>query len=534
MSSPNKKPLRTGLVALAASVALLLTGALAACGSTNSSDSSSKHTASTASNTSSEPKRVSVHDPSIVKSGKEYYVFGSHRAYAKSSDMVNWTPFTNNLSTDYEKIFADIWKDWPKQSSNPDVKGNMWAPDVIYNKALKKWTMYLSLNGAECRSVIVMLTADKVDGDWTYVGPVVYSGFNRGNFSSTDVGKVLGEDADLSRYQSTTDTGINAIDPSVKYDENGDLWMTFGSWFGGIWMIKLDAKTGLRDYATTYPTQANASDGYYGHKLAGGFGNSGEGSYLIRANDYWYLFLSYGHLEQKGGYQIRMFRSKSITGPYLDEAGHAAVSASSAANNWTDTTGVKLLSSYQWSGNKKNDIEVSQGHNSALVDTDGSIYLVYHTRFSDKGEEHQIRVRQLMPTADDWLVAAPYEYRGTKADPKGYKAAQETGKYELLTHEQDKYFKGPRKVTEKNSTDYRGVNKPQKIELKADGSITGDVTGSWKASEGSNQVSMEIKNGDHPGSYQGAFAKLPRESDGKQVMTFSAIGSNLCIWGSQY
>ena len=44
-----------------------------------------------------------------------------------------------------------------------------------------KWCMYMSINGDNYRSVIVLLTADDIEGDWTYVGPVVYSGFERVN-----------------------------------------------------------------------------------------------------------------------------------------------------------------------------------------------------------------------------------------------------------------------------------------------------------------------------------------------------------------
>lgn len=166
---------------------------------------------------------------------------------------------------------------------------------------MKKWCMYMSINGANYRSAIVLLTADDIEGDWTYVGPVTYSGFEKVNASKTDVWKVLGEGADLTRYTSQTDTGINAIDPCVKQGDNGDLWMTFGSWFGGMWMFKLDPKTGLRDYSTTYQTVKNQSDAYYGIKLGGGFGNSGEGSYLLHTNGHWYLFASYGNLQQTGG-----------------------------------------------------------------------------------------------------------------------------------------------------------------------------------------------------------------------------------------
>ncbi|MBW3082038.1 glycoside hydrolase family 43 protein [Bifidobacterium phasiani] len=502
--------------------AALLFGALAGCsgGGTQGADDGAD---------TAEISRVSSHDPSIVKDGDTYYIFGSHRAWAKSTDLVNWETFENNLSTDYETILGDIWEEWSKQSTNPDVEGNMWAPDVVWNDTMGKWCMYLSVNGDNYRSVIVLLTADDIEGDWTYVGPVVYSGFEKVNVSRTDVERVLGEDADLTRYQSQRDTGINAIDPCVKTDENGDMWMTFGSWFGGMWMLRLDPATGLRDYSVTYETVADQSDAYYGVKLAGGYGNSGEGSYLLHTNGYWYLFASYGNLQQTGGYQVRMFRSENITGPYVDQAGNTAISYRAIGNNWQSENGIRLMSSIQWSGNDNGDIEVAQGHNSALVDDDGTAYIVYHTRFSDRGEEHEVRVRELMPTADGWLVAAPYEYTGTKAETAGYDAAELAGDYELVVHEQSTSFKGPKKVTDTDSTDYRGVNKPVDITLNEDGTVSGDRTGTWEAAEGSNQMTITLDGVD----YTGDFIRMPREVDGKEVMAFSALGDNLCIWGSQ-
>ena len=177
------KQIAAGIIAAA-----MLVGTLAGCSgnSTKQSSASSKAETSTAS-----IKRGESHDPSIVKANGKYYIFGSHRAWLKSDDLINWSTFTNNLSTDYEKIIKDIWDGWAKQSANPDVKGNMWAPDVIWNETMGKWCMYLSVNGDQFRSVIVLLTADHVDGDWTYVGPVVYSGFDESNLWNTDEPKVL-------------------------------------------------------------------------------------------------------------------------------------------------------------------------------------------------------------------------------------------------------------------------------------------------------------------------------------------------------
>ena len=236
--------------------------------------------------------RVAVHDPAIVEENGVYYLFGTHRRCARSTDMVHWERFDNNLSRDPYALLGDIWQAWPKQDSNPDLLGNTWAPDVIWNETMGKWCMYMSINGANYRSVIVLLTADDIEGDWTYVGPVVYSGFDESNLWNTDVPKVLELEPktdgtggyDLTRYLSLKDTRINAIDAAPVLCEHGEMWVSFGSWFGGIWMFKLDPETGLRDYSVRYPLVKDSSDPYYGVKVAGGYWNSGEGSYFIREN----------------------------------------------------------------------------------------------------------------------------------------------------------------------------------------------------------------------------------------------------------
>ena len=485
----------------------------------------------------SDIKRVSVHDPSVVKAGDTYYVFGSHRAWAKSTDLVNWETFSNNLSTDFNDILGDIWQAWPKQPANSDLTGNMWAPEVVWNETMGKWCMYMSVNGINYKSVIVLLTADDIEGDWTYVGPVVYSGFRTDTMAATDVTQVLGSDTTPSRYLSPGDTEINAIDPCVTYDEDGSMWMSFGSWFGGLWMIKLDPTTGLRDYSTTYNQVEDRSDPYYGVKIAGGHAVSGEGSYLLNTNGYWYLFVSYAALQQTGGYQVRLFRSKNITGPYLDEAGNSAIFTSSITENWLGDTGIRLMSSVQWSGNDSDAIEVAQGHNSAMVDDDGTAYIVYHTRFSSRGEEHEVRVRELLPTADGWLTAAPYEYTGVNASTTGYAANELSGDYELVVHNTATFFQGLQATakTDGDDTDtqYKGVELPVSITLHANGTVSGERTGTWSVSEGTNQMTLTLASDDGETTYVGAFADLPRDKDLKQVMAFSAIGGNRSIWASK-
>ncbi|GJM72067.1 hypothetical protein HMSSN036_42830 [Paenibacillus macerans] len=51
---------------------------------------------------------VSVHDPSIVKDGGTYYVFGSHIEAAKSADLLNWATFTNGYETPGNALYGDL------------------------------------------------------------------------------------------------------------------------------------------------------------------------------------------------------------------------------------------------------------------------------------------------------------------------------------------------------------------------------------------------------------------------------------------
>lgn len=475
--------------------------------------------------------RVSVHDPSVVYDQGMYYIFGSHMAWAKSKDLCNWETFTMNINQEYNDLFGQQWKDYCYTQNNPNLNGNLWAPDVIYNKAMKKYCMYMSVNGSDYNSVIVLLTADQIEGPYETAGSVVYSGFNTSTHpvERTDVYKVLGEGADLNRYQSTSNTKLNAIDPCVKYDSDGSLWMSFGSWFGGIYLLKLDETTGLRDYSATYETVPNESDAYYGYKLAGGYTVSGEGSYITQIGEYYYLFLSYGGLTAQGGYQMRVFRSDKINGPYVDEAGNSAVYEKNE-NNLFSTRGVRLMGSYDWTGER--EIRVAQGHNSAVVTEDGSILLVYHTRFADGknqiAEAHEVRVQQLFVNQDGWLVCAPYEYCNEKLPSEGYTMDEMAGDYEFILHKPNTYYQ---KIGSKES----GIASVVNLTLQADGTVIGDLSGTWMVEEGTPNLSITL---DGVG-YRGLFLKMPSEQlffhpeQRKEVMTFTALGNNITVWGSK-
>ena len=113
----------------------------------------------------------------------------------------------------------------------------------------------------------------------------------------------------------------NCIDPDVFYDEDGRMWMVYGSWSGGIFLIEIDEETGYPIYPEA--DEENHVDSYYGKKLLGGYHNSIEGPHIMydKTSGYYYLFLSYGNLQAKGGYQMRLFRCDTVDGTYTDAAG---------------------------------------------------------------------------------------------------------------------------------------------------------------------------------------------------------------------
>ena len=464
--------------------------------------------------------RVTVHDPSIVKDEKTgyYYIFGSHMAWARSKDLINWQTFTNNINRNYSKLFADPAKWSARGSSSYDLSGNLWAPDVIWNDTMKKWCMYMSVNGDNFYSSIVLLTADNIEGPYTYVGPVVYSGFTTATAAETDFAKVMGTntvDERYTRYRNSERNrtyGTNAIDPCVTYDEKGDLWMSYGSWYGGIYMLKLDKTTGLRDYTKTYTLNEGVSDPYQGIKLAGGDHSSGEASYLEKIGDYWYLFMSYGGLVASGGYNMRVFRSESIEGPYVDLSGDKANYAS-YYNNINGTVGNRLMTYYKWS--YMTNGQVAQGHNSAFVDNDGRVYVIYHTRFDDGTEGHQVRVRQLFVNKDGWLVTAPFEYSGEKLSTVS--AADVAGKYEVLFH------------TSTNNESLECVT-GKMVTFKEDGTISGAYEGTWKL-EGGYYATLTIGGKE----YKGVFVEQTIEDQDQETLCFTVIGSDeISVWGYKY
>ena len=264
------------------------------------------------------------------------------------------------------------------------------------------------------------------------------------------------------------------------------MYMVYGSWSGGLFILETDPRTGRVLYPgkdSVEEISGNYIDRYYGCHIAGANHESGEGPYIL--------------YDEEAGY-----------GPYVDAAG------GNAADNGVDNFkyGIKLIGNYAFTDQRGYR---AAGHNSALIDGDGNRYLVYHQRFDEATEYHEVRVHQQFLNEDQWPVTAVYENRNeTIANVTEEQAA---GSYELINH---------------STGNETHMLKTQSVTLQPDGTVSGDLTGSWKKTDSQKGYDyVTIEAGDL--IYKGIFFEQTDDSNEK-VMTFSAIGNdNTCIWGSK-
>lgn len=223
---------------------------------------------------------LEVHDPStILKCRDRYWTFATGRGIVGS-----WS--TNLLEWHRGPRVFDVPPAWTVDAIFGN-RGFFWAPDIV--KLPNGFHLYYSVStwGSPI-SAIGLATNPTLDpGDPTY--------------KWTDRSVVI---------QSAKADNFNAIDPSVLLDRSGRLWMAFGSFWSGIKLIELDPATGLRIKPDS-PV----------HSLA--WKSEIEAPFLCQRGDYFYLFVNWGLCCRgtNSTYNIRVGRSRVITGPYLDRAG---------------------------------------------------------------------------------------------------------------------------------------------------------------------------------------------------------------------
>lgn len=443
---------------------------------------------------------VSVHDPSVIRTGGGIYVLGSHLAAARTTDLMNWTKladgvdnnnhlFGNKLTTELAATFA-----WTTVT-------DLWAPDVEQLPDGKFYMYYCSCQGSSPLSALGVAVASNVEGPYVNKQILLKSG-------------MVGLSEDGSTYDATKHP--NVVDPQVFKDAAGGWWMVYGSYSGGIFIMAIDPATGL-----PMPGQG------YGKHLMGGNHARIEGSYILYSpqSRYYYLFASFGGLAANGGYNLRIARSRAPDGPYLDGDGTDMATVMGAPGTAFDDASIaphamKLVGNHQYAlaaGETGTALGyVSPGHNSAYYDaTTQQYFLIFHSRFPNQGEYHEVRVHEMHLNEDGWLVAAALRYAplslAKPAQTAGVAASDAAGSYKLVNHGKDISA---------------AIKASIAVTLNADGSLGGGMSGSWAVKAGNL---LTITSGGT--SYSGVLSRQWNTNADAFVVSFSAMSSGgVSLW----
>jgi arabinan endo-1,5-alpha-L-arabinosidase len=271
-------------------------------------------------------KNPDVHDPVMAKEGDTYYVFATNGGIISwsSKDLVNWKKEAPVFTT------TPAWV----PDAVPGFRGTgFWAPDIILHNG--KYHLYYSASSFGKNSSAIGLITNKTlnpsspDYKWEDQGMVVQS--------------IAGRDQ------------WNAIDPNIAFDENGTPWLSFGSFWNGIKMVKLEKDLKTIAKPETWSTISSRAPG----------STAVEAPFIFKKGGFYYLFVSWDRCCQgtRSDYNIRVGRSEKIAGPYLDKDGVDMAKGGGTLVLGGDTNEPKVV--------------YALGHNAAYT-FDGIDYLVYH------------------------------------------------------------------------------------------------------------------------------------------------------------
>lgn len=393
-------------------------------------------------------KRQWVHDPSLIKAEDGYY-------YMYSTGLI---PGNADVEIRRSRDMAD-WDYVGKAGLIPGnsevasyIQSNLWAPEVY--KQGSEYRMYYSCSGVSGgTSCIALATAASPQGPFIHKGIVV---------KSTNAGWSKG--------------GVNAIDANIICDTDGNMYMVWGSFFGGIKIAEMDAATG---YLKSTEKDSDKTPGTIIAKRPQGAANDNgacEGPFVFynKETQYYYLVVSYGNLLNNdrgaGSYSMRVGRSRSVTGPYVDYNGKAMTDLTSGFFE----VGYKLATNHKF--NNSNGWMCIGGN--SVYEEDGKYWCVAHAREGDGSREDgpiYVNIRQLFWTEEGWPLSNPSLYAGETEQTVPVQYVP--GNYERIEFS---YTKEGSAVTSKT------------LRLYPDYSASvGSTSGTW-AYSGSNIITLEL------------------------------------------
>ena len=447
---------------------------------------------------------ATVHDPSVVVADDEVWVFGSHLQVARTDDLMAWEQVAAGVDA-ANPIFDDVRSELAETFAWAQ-SDTLWAADVIQLADGRFYMYYNACKGDSPRSAMGVAVSDDVDGPYEDLGIILRSG----------MWDQPSEDGTV--YDARVHP--NVVDPDTFFDADGGLWMVYGSYSGGIFVLRMDPATGL-----PLPGQG------YGTHLVGGNHSRIEAPSVMydEESGYYYLFLSFGGLDADGAYNVRVARSTSPDGPYVDAEGNpmSQVKADPDLPLFDDASiapyGTKILGNHLFQrevgdpGTGPGVGYVSPGHSSTYVDeTTGRMFLVFHSRFPGQGETHHVRVHEMFRNTRDWPVVAPYRYAedGPRHRRDALRRDDVVGQYALAEHGKAISSEVARSVP---------------VTLERSGRVTGALTGRWTW-QGRDRVRVTADGQ----TYDGVVSRQWEPDRQEWVVTFTVQSlAGVSLWGTQ-
>jgi len=279
-----------------------------------------------------------VHDPVMIQQDGTYYLFctGKGIAMLSSKDMKTWKR---------EKQVFEAAPLWAKNVV-PDFDNHIWAPDVSFHNG--QYYLYYSVSSFAKNTSAIGVATNKT------LNPA------DANYKWEDHGVVI---------QSVPNRDLwNAIDPNLVYDENNTPWLTFGSFWDGLKMVKLTADLLTVAEPEEWYTVARRERSFKLEDKDPGDAAL-EAPFVFKKDGYYYMFLSWDYCcrGENSTYKVVVGRSQNVHGPFIDASGKDL-------NQGGGT--LVIEGNKNWAG---------VGHNSTYT-FNGKDYLVFHAyEISKKG-----------------------------------------------------------------------------------------------------------------------------------------------------
>lgn len=311
-----------------------------------------------------------VHDP-VMARGEDgrYYIFstGMNVGVMSSADMTEW------------RFEPSVLKETPQWAMDtvPGYKGHTWAPDISFHNGL--WHLYYSCStfgkNGSCIGHAVNKTLDP----------------NAPGFGWEDKGMVIASHRKVDNW--------NAIDPNLIVDEKGNAYLTYGSFWDGIQLIRLDKdfqtpltkpitiarRLGRQLSAEEMANEANFTK--EGDNIIEAGENAIEAPFIFKHGGWYYLFVSFDYCcrGEKSTYKTVYGRAKHIEGPYTDREGRPMQYGGGTILYGPDADHFGI------------------GHNSAY-EFDGKCYFISHAYVKAQNGEARLFIRELNFDEEGWIM----------------------------------------------------------------------------------------------------------------------------------